>query len=132
MPDRSELPIAIIGCGFAGIGTAIQLLKAGIDSFTIFERALQVNDLVRPGPAYLMTWGRRHSQAAMDILGEKLDADLFLLGHQPQPDGWKRAADNLLILASDHNHGYIAPLSLERPYNLNDVISQIVPLTSIA
>jgi cation diffusion facilitator CzcD-associated flavoprotein CzcO len=32
-------PIAIVGAGFAGIGAAIRLLQAGIDSFTIFERA---------------------------------------------------------------------------------------------
>ncbi|HVN64968.1 MAG TPA: FAD-dependent oxidoreductase, partial [Candidatus Binataceae bacterium] len=36
---KQEFPIAIIGAGFAGIGTAIQLKRAGIDSFTIFERA---------------------------------------------------------------------------------------------
>ncbi len=37
-----DFPIAIIGAGFAGIGTAIQLKKAGILSFTIFERASEI------------------------------------------------------------------------------------------
>ena len=31
--------IAIIGAGFAGVGMAIRLLKAGIDSFVIYERS---------------------------------------------------------------------------------------------
>jgi len=50
-----NFPIAIIGAGFAGIGAAIQLLKAGIDSFTIFERASEIGgtwrDNTYPGAA---------------------------------------------------------------------------------
>lgn len=53
--DESDFPIAIIGAGFAGIGAAIQLLQAGIDSFTIFERAGEVGgtwrDNTYPGAA---------------------------------------------------------------------------------
>jgi len=37
-----DFPVAIIGAGFAGIGAAIQLINAGIDSFTIFERADEI------------------------------------------------------------------------------------------
>jgi cation diffusion facilitator CzcD-associated flavoprotein CzcO len=52
---RSDFPIAIIGAGFAGIGTAIQLKKAGIHSFTIFERADEIGgtwrDNTYPGAA---------------------------------------------------------------------------------
>jgi len=71
-----DFPIAIIGAGFAGIGTAIQLKKAGIDSFTIFERASEVGGTWRdntypgaacdvPSHAYSLsfeqspTWSRR-------------------------------------------------------------------------
>jgi len=53
--DFPDFPIAILGAGFAGIGTAIQLKKAGIDSFTIFERAGEVGgtwrDNTYPGAA---------------------------------------------------------------------------------
>ena len=38
----TDFPIAIIGAGFSGIGAAIQLIKAGIHSFTIFERAGEI------------------------------------------------------------------------------------------
>lgn len=52
---RSDFPIAILGAGFAGIGMAIQLKKAGIDSFTIFERASEIGgtwrDNTYPGAA---------------------------------------------------------------------------------
>jgi cation diffusion facilitator CzcD-associated flavoprotein CzcO len=54
-PSKPDFPIAIIGAGFSGIGTAIQLKKAGIDSFTIFERASDVGgtwrDNTYPGAA---------------------------------------------------------------------------------
>ncbi len=36
-PD--DFPVAIVGAGFAGLGMAIQLKKAGLHSFTIFEAA---------------------------------------------------------------------------------------------
>jgi cation diffusion facilitator CzcD-associated flavoprotein CzcO len=37
-----HLPIAIIGAGFAGIGLAIKLREAGIEDFTILERASEL------------------------------------------------------------------------------------------
>ncbi len=55
MQRNTDFPIAIIGAGFAGIGAAIQLIKAGIDSFTIFERADEIGgtwrDNTYPGAA---------------------------------------------------------------------------------
>ena len=50
-----ELPIAILGAGFAGIGAAIQLKQAGIRDFIIYERAHDVGgtwrDNTYPGAA---------------------------------------------------------------------------------
>ncbi len=55
MKEGRDFEIAIIGAGFAGIGAAIQLLKAGVDSFTIFERADEIGgtwrDNTYPGAA---------------------------------------------------------------------------------
>ncbi len=51
----TEFPIVIIGAGFAGIGMAIQLKKAGILSFTMIERADEIGgtwrDNTYPGAA---------------------------------------------------------------------------------
>lgn len=51
----SDFPIAIIGAGFAGIGTAIRLKQLGIESFTMFERADEIGgtwrDNTYPGAA---------------------------------------------------------------------------------
>src|SRR5678815_2860656 len=53
--NPGELPIAIIGAGFAGIGAAIRLLQSGVRSFTIYERAGEIGgtwrDNTYPGAA---------------------------------------------------------------------------------
>jgi len=50
-----DFPIAIIGAGFAGIGMAIRLKQAGLESFAIFERAGEIGgtwrDNTYPGAA---------------------------------------------------------------------------------
>jgi len=97
----------------------------------IFERELRIDDCKKPGSAYLLTWGRRHSQAVLDRMAKLLDVDIFVLGHQPQPNGWRRAGDNLIILASDHNHGHMLPIDLTRTPTIDKLIQSIIPLASI-
>jgi cation diffusion facilitator CzcD-associated flavoprotein CzcO len=72
----SEFPIAIIGAGFAGIGAAIRLRKAGIDSFTIFERAGEIGG----------TWrDNTYPGAACDV-----PSHVYSFSFEPNPD-WSRA-----------------------------------------
>jgi hypothetical protein len=97
----------------------------------IFERELQVADCERPGSAYLLTWGRRHSQATLDRLAKLLDADVFILGHQAQADGWSKAGENLIILASDHNHGCLLEADLSQPHTASALANRIIPLAAI-
>lgn len=97
----------------------------------ILERQLKVNDVVRPGSAYLLTWGRRHSQAMLDRMAELLDCDIFVLGHQPQEQGWSRAGRNLIILDSSHNHGCLLPIDLAQSYTVEQLMESIVPLASV-
>lgn len=97
---QDDFPIAIVGAGFAGIGAAIRLKKAGIDSFTIFERADEVGgtwrDNTYPGCAcdvqshvYSLSfaqnpnWSRRYSswdeiQRYMVDLVEEYELDAHL------------------------------------------------------
>jgi hypothetical protein len=98
----------------------------------IFSRSLKINDVVRPGSAYLLTWGRRHSQVLLDKLAEQFDVDVFILGHQPQEQGWKKAGENLIIIASEHNHGCIIPVDLTKSYTVEQLIESIVPLASLS
>jgi len=98
----------------------------------IFDRPLEDSDLVKPGSVYLLTWGRNISQQTLDKMAKLLDADIFILGHQPQPQGWKQAGENLIIIASDHNHGCLLPIDPAKSYTIAELIDAVVPLASIS
>jgi hypothetical protein len=98
----------------------------------VFDRELTIDDCLKPGPAYLLTWGRRHSQVALNRMAERLDVDVFVLGHQPQQKGWRQAGDNLIILASDHNHGCLLQIDLAESYSVSELADALIPLASIA
>jgi len=105
-----------------------------VDKFDrlIFDRPLNTGDYEKPGSAYLLTWGRNFSQQTLDKMAELLDIDIFILGHQPQQQGWDRPGRNLLIIASDHNHGCLLPFDLDKSYTVEMLIDSIVPLASIS
>ena len=72
---EADFPIAIIGAGFAGIGTAIRLRQSGIDSFTLFERAGEIGG----------TWrDNTYPGAACDVPSHS-----YSLSFAPNP-GWSR------------------------------------------
>jgi hypothetical protein len=54
-----------------------------------------------------------------------------VLGHQPQEKGWRQERKNLLIIASNHNHGYILSLDLNKTYTIGQLIEDLIPLASI-
>ena len=98
----------------------------------VLDRQLKINDAVKPGSAYLLTWGRKHSQTLLNKMAKLLDVDIFILGHQAQQQGWNRAGENLIIIASDHNHGCLLPVNLANSYTIEQLIDSIVPLASIS
>ena len=97
----------------------------------VLYRPLKITDLGRPGSAYLLTWGRKHSEALLDSMAKLLDTDIFVLGHQPQEQGWSRAGRNLIILASNHDHGCLLSIELAKSYTVEQLIESIVPLASV-
>ena len=97
----------------------------------VMERPLQLTDCQKPGSAYILTWGRNMSARVLDQMAGVFDVDLFVVGHQPQPEGWHQADPNLLIIASDHNHGCLLSIDLARAYTLDELVHSIVPLSSI-
>ena len=73
--EARNLPIAIIGAGFAGIGTAIRLKQAGIESFTLYERAAEIGG----------TWrDNTYPGAACDV-----PSHVYSLSFEPNPS-WTR------------------------------------------
>ena len=96
------------------------------------NRELKVNDVVKPGSAYILTWGRKMSQDLLDKMAEIFDVDLFVLGHQPQEQGWCQAGKNLVIIASNHNHGCLLPIDLAKSYTVEQLIEALVPMASLS
>lgn len=85
----TDFPIAIIGAGFSGIGMAIQLEKAGIDSYTIFERAAEVGgtwrDNTYPGaacdvPSHLYSLSFEQNGDWSRLFSESAEIQRYLLG----------------------------------------------------
>jgi hypothetical protein len=105
-----------------------------VDKFdpNIFSRKLIDSDLIKPGSGYLLTWGRKMSQTLLDKMAQMLDVDWFVLGHQPQEQGWAQAGRNLLILASNHNHGHLLFIDLAKKYTIESLIESLVPMASLA
>jgi len=105
-----------------------------VDKFDpkVLDKQLKINDVVRPGSVYLLTWGRRHSQSLLDKMAKLFDVDIIILGHQPQEQGWRQAGENLIIIASNHSHGCLLSVDLTKTYNVEQLIESIVPLASIS
>jgi cation diffusion facilitator CzcD-associated flavoprotein CzcO len=73
---RSDFKVVIIGTGFAGLGMAIQLKKAGIDDFVLLERASALGG----------TWrDNRYPGCACDV-----PSHLYSFSFEPKAD-WSRA-----------------------------------------
>jgi len=104
-----------------------------VDKFDpkIMDRELKISDIVKPGSAYLLTWGRKMSQALLDRMAAFFNVDIFILGHQPQEEGWRRAGNNLLIIASNHDHGCFLPIDLTKSYTIEQLIEALVPVASL-
>jgi len=98
----------------------------------VFAKRLGADDLNRQEPAYLLTWGRRHSMEAIEKLSQLFDVDIFILGHQPQENGFSHAHEKLIILASDHNHGCLISFDLGKSYTAGELLGCIVSLASVA
>lgn len=99
--------------------------------FSIFVRKLKINDIVRPNSAYLLTWGRGHNEKTLEFFADRLDVDLFVLGHQVQETGWMSNNKNLIIVDSQHNHGHLLHIDLARQYTIKTLVDSLVPLASI-
>ena len=104
-----------------------------IDSFdlSIFNRPYTPDDIERGNPVYLLTWGRRHSDEALERLAGMFDVQVFVLGHQPQELGWGRLGSNTLILASEHNYGCVLFFNLAQSYTADSLVRNIIPLSEI-
>jgi len=90
---------------------------------TILDRATTQEDRVKGGSAYLLVWGRKHTEAWIDELAETLNASLFVLGHQPAPQGVAVQTRRSLLVASDHESGVGVGLDMTCDYDCADELA---------
>jgi hypothetical protein len=97
----------------------------------VIDRLPTEADLAPRGDAYLMVWGRNHTQELADALADAWGASQFVMGHQPAEMGYETQGQTMIILASDHSHGVALPIDLSKSYDQDALVARIVPLASV-
>jgi len=98
----------------------------------VFRRVLTLDELREDRTVFSLVWGRRHTQDSIDRLAQRLDADVFIIGHQPQEMGFTVDFDRLIILASDHNHGCFLPFDLSKKQTATELVCNIRKFVAVA
>jgi hypothetical protein len=94
------------------------------DPASVFQPADQL-DMSEGGMVYQLVWGRRHTPALLDKLGEAWDVRFFIIGHQPQEMGYAVQHDRLIILSTDNDHGVFLPVDCSRKYDLEKLVARV-------
>ena len=98
---------------------------------TVIDRVPTDEDLAPQGSAYDMVWGRNHTDELADQLAGQWEVEYFVMGHQPAEMGYEIETHRMLVLASDHSHGTVLPISTSRSYDMDAMVRQLVPLASV-
>jgi len=98
----------------------------------IFQDTLEGQHVVSDKSLRALLWDRRHDEACLSNLMQRWHVDIFIVGHQSQEYGHGRPLDEMIILASDHNHGHCLPFDLSVDYTSDELYGLIKPLASIA
>ncbi|MCP3903522.1 MAG: metallophosphoesterase [Planctomycetes bacterium] len=124
------MPLALLSEG--GVLCAHSLPSAALMKHfdpAVFDRALTDDDYLSPhGAAYLMTWGRGHTEEQLDALAEAWDVQLFCLGHQHVDTGLEVRGNRLLVINSDHERARALPLDLAALPTPEEALMYGVPL----
>ncbi len=97
---------------------------------TVFDRLPTPADLAPGGAAYALVWGRFHTPEVIEHYARRFQAEVFVVGHTPQEDGFARVG-RMLILASDHNHGVFLPIDLNRRYTAAELETHVRKFVSV-
>lgn len=98
--------------------------------YSVFERVPQPADLQPGGAGYQLVWGRFQPPKLVEYFAAKLGARICIVGHTPQESGFGRW-ENLIILASDHNHGVLLPIDLSQEYTAEELVWNIRKFVSV-
>lgn len=97
----------------------------------VFKKELTREDFRRDVSLRSLTWDRGQSDDGIEKLSDRWGVDMFIVGHQPQSEGYERRGERLGILASDHSKGCFLPFDLAETYSPDELFGRIKPLASI-
>jgi hypothetical protein len=127
---RTQPIAARAGNVFFSHSTPARRFLADFD-FAVFDRTLTEADLTRNGSVYNLVWGRNYEQPIADMLSGRLKADVFVIGHESQPEGFGTPTTRHLVLASDHGHGVCLPIKLGKNYTRDELVKRIRHLATM-
>jgi hypothetical protein len=88
------------------------------------------DSLVRGGTVYALTWGRDTEPETADRFAKLVDADLFITGHQPCPEGFRRGNHRQLIIDGTDPYPTYCLYRANEPVTIDTLLDsvRIVPM----
>ena len=128
----SALPLAVrTPSGIFVSHSTPQRNALGRFDYSIFDRALSMDDYLAGGSVYELVWGRNHDQTAADEFARHVGAEILVTGHQTSLPGVKTPTSRHIILTSDGPLGRFLSLRLNvrAPYHV--VLRQAMKIRSL-
>lgn len=79
----------------------------------------------RRGAVYAMTWGRDTSEETADRFAAIVDADLFVTGHQPCDEGFRRANHRTLIVDGTEPYPTYCRFPARTPIGIDELVASV-------
>jgi len=99
--------------------------------YSIFQRALAMEDYLPGGSVHALVWGRWHDQQAADRFAKAVEADVLVTGHQTSMPGVKTPTSRHIVLVSDGPLGRVLSmrLSVQVPHHV--LVRQVIKIRSL-
>jgi hypothetical protein len=126
LPLAVRTPNRVLACHTIPDGTALDTLDLGrLDTGDWPPEAL-----LRGGTVYALTWGRDTTPETADRFAAMVDADLFVTGHHPCDEGFRRANHRQLILDATDPYPAYCLFKAREPQTIEGLLAgvRIVPL----
>ncbi len=81
--------------------------------------------MARGGSVYALTWGRNIEPENVDRFAEIIDADLFVTGHQPCDDGYRRANHRQVIIDGTDPYPTACLIRVNEPATVDSLLAGI-------
>ena len=142
--DGAQKVQEAVGRYIAGLPLAVKLANGVMCSHSLpgprrmkdfdlglLDRKCTDADLEPKQNVHLMVWGRKHKQEQLEELGKVWEVNQFVMGHQAVDMGYEEEGEMGLILASNHDHGVLLPIEMDRLYDQQQLVEGIVRLASV-